>query len=91
VNSNSSHGRFGRPRGFGFSGPKPVEVGKEYDVTITEVSRRGDGVARIKGFVIFVPGAKTGSKERIRITRVAQRYANAEIVTKSKEESKSEE
>ena len=25
--------------------PKPVEVGKEYDVAIQEISRRGDGIA----------------------------------------------
>ncbi|MGB8163047.1 MAG: TRAM domain-containing protein, partial [Nitrososphaeraceae archaeon] len=28
-------------------GPKPVEVGKEYDVQITELSRKGDGIARV--------------------------------------------
>ena len=48
--------------------PKPVEVGKEYDVTITESSRRGDGVAKIEGFVIFVTGGKQGEKTRIKIT-----------------------
>jgi predicted RNA-binding protein with TRAM domain len=35
-------------------GPKPVETGREYDVQITEISRKGDGIARIQGFVIFV-------------------------------------
>ena len=35
-------------------GPKPVETGKEYDVQISEISRKGDGIARIQGFVIFV-------------------------------------
>jgi hypothetical protein len=40
-------------------GPKPVEVGKEYDVDITELSRRGDGVAKIQGFIIFVRGRAT--------------------------------
>ena len=43
-------------------GPKPVEVGKEYDVEVTELSRRGDGVAKVQGFVIFVQGAKVGQK-----------------------------
>ena len=35
-------------------GPKPVESGKEYDVQVTEISRKGDGVARVQGFIIFV-------------------------------------
>jgi predicted RNA-binding protein with TRAM domain len=65
----------------GFGGPKPVEAGKEYDVQISEISRQGDGIARIQGFVIFVKGAKAGQKAKIRVTRVGDRFANGEIVT----------
>lgn len=64
----------------GFGGPKPVEMGKEYEVEISEISRRGDGIARIQGFVIFVEGAKTGQKTNIRITSVGDRFAKAEVV-----------
>ncbi len=62
-------------------GRKPVEVGKEYDVEITEISRRGDGIAKIEGFIIFVVGAKAGTKIRIKVTNVGPRFANAQIVT----------
>jgi predicted RNA-binding protein with TRAM domain len=65
--------------GFG-SSPKPVEMGKEYEVEISEISKRGDGVARIQGFVIFVTGAKSGQKAKIRITSIGDRFAKAEIV-----------
>lgn len=78
-----SQGGFG---GFGSFGPKPVEIGKEYDVTITETSRRGDGVARIQGFVVFVAGGKTGQKARVKVTQVSNRFANAEIVEAAKQE-----
>jgi predicted RNA-binding protein with TRAM domain len=54
-----------------------VEVGKEYDVTISETSRRGDGVAKIDGFVIFVAGGQQGEKTRIKITQVGPRFASA--------------
>ncbi len=68
-------------RGFGNSpsnqGPKPVEVGKEYDVEVTELSRRGDGVAKIQGFVIFVKGAKMGDKVKIKVESVGPRFATA--------------
>jgi len=76
------YGRSGSGGGGGFrsEGPKPVEVGKEYDVTITEASRRGDGVAKIDGFVIFVTGGKQGEKARIKITQVGPRFASATIV-----------
>ena len=44
-----SYGGFRRNDSFG---PKPVETGKEYDVQISEISRKGDGIARVQGFVI---------------------------------------
>ncbi len=59
--------------------PKPVEVGKEYDVDIKEVSRRGDGVTRIQGFVIFVPNTKPGDHVKIKVTSVGNRFALAEV------------
>jgi predicted RNA-binding protein with TRAM domain len=74
----SSQGRGGYG-GFRSSKPAPVEVGKEYDVSITEISRRGDGIAKIEGFVIFVAGTKAGQQAKIKITDVAPRFAKAEI------------
>ena len=58
-------------------GPKPVEAGKEYEVEVTELSRRGDGVAKIQGFVIFVKGAKIGDKVKIKVETVGPRFATA--------------
>lgn len=62
------------------SSPKPVEMGKEYDVEITELSRRGDGIARVQGFVVFVAGANAGQKAKIQITSIGERFAKAELV-----------
>jgi predicted RNA-binding protein with TRAM domain len=61
-------------------GPKPVETGKEYDVQITEISRKGDGIARIQGFVIFVKGGKVGQNAKIRISQIGPRFATAELI-----------
>lgn len=75
---------FGQRRGFGRrSGrfpPKPVEIGKEYEVDIQEMSRRGEGVARIEGLVTFVPKTKPGDHVKIKITRIGRRTAEAEVV-----------
>jgi len=60
--------------------PKPVEIGKEYDVEIQETSRRGEGIARIKGLVCFVPNTKPGDKVKIRIARISRRFAEGEVV-----------
>lgn len=70
--------------------PKPVEIGKEYDVEIQETSRRGEGIARIKGLVCFVPNAKPGEHVRIRITRISRRFAEAEVVGKAEEKAEGE-
>jgi predicted RNA-binding protein with TRAM domain len=76
--------RYERRRGFGRRfPPKPVEIGKEYDVKIEETSRRGEGIARIKGLVTFVPNAKPGENVKIRITRISRRFAEAEVVGKT--------
>ena len=75
---------YGRDRGFGRrefdDKPKPVETGKEYDVSITEISRKGDGIARVEGFVIFVKNGKAGQNAKVKITQVGQRFASADIV-----------
>jgi predicted RNA-binding protein with TRAM domain len=81
---------FGPRRGFRerserFS-PKPVEVGKEYEVDIQETSRRGEGIARIQGLVIFIPNTKTGDHAKIRVTRISRRFAEAEVIEKPEKE-----
>ena len=58
----------------------PVEMGKEYEVDITETSPQGEGIARIQGFVIFVSNAKPGDHVRIKITKIGDITAKAEIV-----------
>jgi predicted RNA-binding protein with TRAM domain len=68
-------------------GPKPVETGKEYDVQITEISRKGEGIARIQGFVIFVKEGKVGQNAKIRIVQVGNRFATAEIIDDQPKES----
>jgi len=60
--------------------PKPVNVGEEYDVEINEVGSRGDGIARIKNFVVFVANGKVGEKTKIKIKEVRNRFAIGEKV-----------
>ncbi len=70
--------------------PKPVEIGKEYDVEIEETSRRGEGIARIEGLVVFVPNTKPGDKERIKVTNIGRRFAEAEVIRELEEKSETE-
>jgi predicted RNA-binding protein with TRAM domain len=86
---------FGQRRGFRGRGnrfpPKPVEIGKEYEVDVQETSRRGEGIARIQGLVTFIPNAKPGDHVKIKITRISRRFAEAEVVGKGEAETEKEE
>jgi predicted RNA-binding protein with TRAM domain len=71
----------GRDFNRGSSGPKPVEVGKEYDIEVTEISRQGDGIARVQGFVVFVKNGKVGQKVKVKVDQVGNRFATATVVS----------
>jgi len=62
--------------------PCPVKVGEEYEVVIETVGSLGDGLARIKGFIIFVADAKHRDRVRVRITKIGRNSATAEIIEK---------
>jgi predicted RNA-binding protein with TRAM domain len=72
-------GGYGGGGGGGFRAP-PVKEGEEYDVQITDVSRRGDGIAKIQGFIIFVAGSVQGEACRVRVKSVARKFAIGEKV-----------
>jgi predicted RNA-binding protein with TRAM domain len=69
------HGGRGGPRG-----PKPVQEGDVIEVDIVEKSRKGDGVAKVEGFIVFVPGAEPGQHVKVQIEKVGGTYAIAKIV-----------
>ncbi len=56
----------------------PVKVGESYDVSIDDIAKEGDGIARVEGFVIFVPQTKVGDKVKIKVNKVMRKFAIAE-------------
>lgn len=89
--SYSRDSSYGRGRGRSYGGDanknfnrgnpttKPVEVGKKYEVDITEISKKGDGIARVQGFIVFIENGKVGNKIRVKVTEVADRFAKATV------------
>jgi predicted RNA-binding protein with TRAM domain len=73
----SYEGRRGHGKGFKRS---PVELGEELEVDITELSSKGDGMARVQGLVIHVPNTKPGDHVKVKITHMKDKAANAEVV-----------
>ncbi len=56
----------------------PIVVGEVYRLTIEDIGRRGDGVAKKEGFVIFVTGAnQRGTTVNAKVTKVLGNNAYA--------------
>lgn len=61
---------------------KPVKEGETYTVTIEAVGGKGDGIAKVRGFVLFVPKTKKGDYLKIKVTKVLDNVGFAEIIEK---------
>ncbi len=62
----------------------PVREGEEYTVEIEAIGGKGDGIAKVKGFVLFVAHVKKGDYVKVRITKVLQNVGFAEVAEKLK-------
>ena len=58
----------------------PVELGEELEVEITELSPKGEGIAKNQGFVIYVADTKPGDQVKTKITRLTNKAANGQVV-----------
>ena len=58
----------------------PVKKGQILTVYIEDVSKKGDGVAKVEKFAIFVPRTQKGEVVRIKITEVKKNCAEGKIV-----------
>lgn len=65
------------------AGVEEVQVGRVFDVVVTERDKKApgrNGVARIGGLVTFVPDSQPGERVVIRIIERRPRFARAEVV-----------
>lgn len=69
---------------------KPVEKGQNYVVEIEDIGSKGDGIARVENFVVFVPDADIGETVEVEINSVGRRFAFGEIVDRDVEGSAEE-
>lgn len=60
----------------------PISVGDEYTGRIDSVGEKGDGIFRVKGFVVFVPNVNRGDFVKIKITKVLAKVSFGEVVEK---------
>jgi len=76
--------RYGSQRRFRPSRPffqaTPVRENQELEVVIADIGSRGDGIARIQSYMIFVPRSKIGERVKVRIVSVREKFAVAEKI-----------
>jgi predicted RNA-binding protein with TRAM domain len=58
----------------------PIIVGNDYEVYIRQMSPRGEGIARVKGFLVFIENAHLGDHLMVKITNLNSISANAKII-----------
>lgn len=58
----------------------PVMENQELEVIIDDIGSRGDGIARIQSYMIFVPESKIGERVKVRILSVGRKFAVAERI-----------
>ena len=63
-----------------YLGNPPVKVGQCINLPIISEGEKGDGVGKVEGYVIFVPGAKKGEEVQVKITRTLPKVGFAEIL-----------
>ncbi|MEM2933977.1 MAG: translation initiation factor IF-2 subunit beta [Methanocellales archaeon] len=64
--------------------PQTVEEGKEYELQISAVGKKGDGIAIVSGITIFVPGAQKGETVRVVVKKLSGNLAFADRVDSGK-------
>ena len=58
----------------------PVKKNDELSITIDAVGSEGQGVGRVNGYAIFVPGALAGETVRTHIIKVTASYAVGKLL-----------
>jgi len=58
----------------------PVQKNKEYDMDIEDLGVNGEGIGRIDGFTMFIPGALPNERVRIKAVKVGKSYGFGKLL-----------
>ena len=68
------------PRVITETGPA-LSIGSTYEVLIQDLGRKGDGIAKMDKYIIFVPGTTKGTVVKVKIDNISGTAAFAHVVT----------
>jgi len=69
-----------RPAPAGGGPSVPVKPNGEYIAEVVGLGHEGEGVGRVDGFTLFIPGALPGERVRVRAAQVKKQYGRAELL-----------
>ncbi|MBE3569463.1 MAG: 23S rRNA (uracil(1939)-C(5))-methyltransferase RlmD [Bacillales bacterium] len=58
----------------------PVQLNEKIEVVFDDVTHEGQGVAKVDGYPLFVPGALQGEKGTIQVTKINKSYGFGKIL-----------
>ena len=58
-----------------------LEVGNVYEVMISDIGRKGDGIAKVDKYIIYVPGTTKGVSVKIKVEKIVGTIAYAQVVS----------
>jgi 23S rRNA (uracil1939-C5)-methyltransferase len=59
----------------------PVNINDEVTLDIVGLTQDGEGVGRVDGFALFVPGALPGERVRAKVLKVKKQYGHAKMLS----------
>ncbi len=60
-----------------------LEIGSIHEGMVSDLGKKGDGIVKVKGKVVFIPGVNKGDQIRFRVTADEGRVARGEVVEAS--------
>lgn len=55
-----------------------IQKGQEFDVVIDELGHKGDGIAKLEGYTVFVKNTEVGESVKIKLIKVMDTVAFGE-------------
>ncbi|WP_342425670.1 23S rRNA (uracil(1939)-C(5))-methyltransferase RlmD [Paenibacillus sp. FSL L8-0502] len=79
-NGRRSHDASNRNRSSVERSDLPVQKNDEAMIDIIGMNHDGEGVGRVEGFTLFVPGALPGEKVRVKVLKTKKQYGYAKLL-----------
>ena len=58
-----------------------IKEGDVYETECIGTGKSGDGICKVEGFVIIVPGAKPDNTYKFKVTKVKEKFGFGEIIS----------